>query len=84
MSKDEFVTVTHEQMDKNGEFTCPKCKIRINPDHDEDWEDITESSPEFPERLTLILLIKHACGQKIKIDMTGFVDGGKKCDDVLL
>lgn len=78
MSKDEFVTVTHEQMDGNGEFTCPKCNISINPDNDEDWTDITEELSEFHE----VILIKHACGQKIKIDMSGFVEEGKKCDSV--
>ena len=80
MSKDEFVTVTHEQMDGNGEFTCPKCKIRISPDNDEDWTDLTEDQPEFPEKPNEVLLIKHACGQKIKIDMSGFEEEGKKCD----
>ena len=77
MSKDEFVTITHEQMDGNGVFSCPKCGIGINPDKDEDWEDITER--DHPELLEEILLIKHACGQKIKIDMTGFVEERSNC-----
>jgi hypothetical protein len=69
--EDEVITVTWKEMSSEGEFDCPKCKIRVSPDHDEDWEDISGTLPEFPEKPDEVLLIKHACGQKIRVDMTG-------------
>ena len=71
--KEEIVTVTWEQMRVGGEFDCPKCKIVISPEHDEDWEDITDTKPEFAG-FNLCLFIKHTCGQIMKIDTEGCPD----------
>lgn len=77
-----MITVTWKEMHGEGEFNCPKCGISISPEHDEDWEDISGEQVEFPESPSLVLLvIKHACGQKIKIDMTGFKEEGEKYAD---
>lgn len=77
MSKEsDVVTVTWKEMDDNGEFDCPKCKVKISPELEGEWEDISEVD-HAPE----ILLIKHLCGQKIAIDMTGFEEERRSCSE---
>ena len=67
----DVVTVTWKETDDDGVFTCPKCKRLIDPDLPDEWEMLGYIS-------TVVLLIKHLCGQKIRIDMSGFVEGVAK------
>jgi len=67
----DVVTVAWKEMDDGGVFTCPKCKRLIDPDLPDEWEMLGYIS-------TVVLLIKHLCGQKIRIDMSGFVEGVAK------
>lgn len=55
----EVVTVTYLDVDGDGEFNCPKCKVKVSPNIEDEWEEI-EVGEDY-------LLIKHLCGQKIKI-----------------
>lgn len=67
----DVITVTWKETDDEGVFTCPKCKQVVDPDLPDEWE-MLETVLNGVDK---ILLIKHLCGQKIRIDMSGFVEG---------
>jgi len=70
----DVITVTWKETDDEGVFTCPKCKRPIDPDLPDEWEMLDP----VPDSANEILLIKHLCGQKIRIDMSGYVEGVAK------
>ena len=61
----DVVTVTYLDVGGDGEFNCPKCKVKVSPDIENEWEEIEIDVDEG------YLLIKHLCGQKIKIVVKG-------------
>ena len=67
----DVVTVTWREMNGDGEFVCPKCKQLVNPDLPDEWEMIETVGNSIDNTL----LIKHLCGQMIKIDVSGMFRG---------
>jgi len=64
----DIVTITFAQMNREGEFDCPKCKVKINPDMENEFEVIEEETKGTQ------VVIKHLCGQKIRIELGGVAE----------
>ncbi len=59
----DIAVIWFSGMNADGEFDCPKCKVKISPEMANEWEEL-ETNSEF-------MLIRHLCGQKIKIMLGG-------------
>jgi len=59
---EKVAEVSVKDMTLEGNFTCPKCRMQVDPELETVYE-ILEVDETFYE----YILMKHCCGQKIKI-----------------
>ncbi len=61
----DIIEITETDVD--GRFICPKCKVEVDPELESEFEVLDE----LQKSVYLSVLIRHKCGQKLRIVISG-------------